>query len=79
MSEYTVVYQFLCPNCNHFGVGKHVFDAEGPAEASHMLSTLTLSCRVCHRSVSTTTTAKTFVSSGRDHEIVEGSMGPAVP
>ena len=21
MSEYTVIYQFLCPNCKHFGVG----------------------------------------------------------
>ncbi len=41
MTSYAVVYQLFCPNCSNMGVGKHVFDANTPDEASRMLSALT--------------------------------------
>ena len=79
MNSFTVIYQFLCPNCNHFAVGTKVFNANGPDEASHMLSAVELSCRVCHRTVMTETLAQTLVCESTDQEASESATGPAVP
>jgi hypothetical protein len=79
MNSFAVIYQFLCPNCSYIGVGKHVFDANGPDEASHMLSTVTLPCTVCHRSVTNDIVAKTYVLANKDQGASDSSTSPAVP
>lgn len=78
MPKFAVVYQFLCPNCNHIAVDEKVLDADGPIEASHLLATLELPCVVCHQTVCVQTQARTFVfaSSNQDDD---SATGPALP
>jgi len=79
MSAFAVVYQFVCPNCNHIGVGKFAFHATDAGEASHMLSTVDVPCHVCHRTVKVAASAKTLVFAATDQDLVDSGTGPAVP
>jgi hypothetical protein len=79
MNSFTVVYHFLCSNCKHIAVGKKVFQANSAEEASHLLSTIELPCRVCHRSVTTEAVATTSVLESTDQELAESSTDPDVP
>lgn len=79
MSAFTVVYQFLCPNCNHIGVGKFVFHANDAGEASHMLSAIDVPCRVCHQTVMVEASAKTLVFTATDQDLSGSGTGPADP
>lgn len=79
MNSYDVVFQFLCPNCRHIGVGQQVFEANTPDQASRMLSTIILPCSVCHQSVKKDVTAKTYVFTSAPVASESTVIGPAVP
>jgi hypothetical protein len=79
MKSFTVVYQFPCSNCKHIAVGKKVFQANSAEEASHLLPTIELACRICHRSVTTEAVATTSVFESTDQDLVESSTDPDVP
>jgi hypothetical protein len=77
MIYFTVVYQFLCPNCKYLNEGKRTFYAIDQEQASHMLPKVLLPCTVCDGSVTAGTIAETFVVAANDQEVLE--IGPAAP
>ena len=79
MTLYTVLYQFLCPNCNYLMVGKMEIEAVNAEEASHGLSNKILPCRVCHQTVTTTAVANTYVYPNDVADASPLTTGPLVP
>lgn len=79
MTRYAVVYQFLCPNCNHIMVGNPEIEAPDAAEASASLVHTGLPCRVCHQSVSVTAKVRTFVYAVPAESSPDSEINPAVP
>jgi len=77
--NFTVVYQFLCPNCKFINSGKKTVQADDAEQASHALATAGVTCRNCHQSVTCEVEAQTVVFTSTDQELADSGIGPAAP
>jgi hypothetical protein len=79
MISYTVVYQFLCPNCKCIMVGSNEIKAEQLLDACVQFSSRTLPCRVCHQTVKTQALVKFLIHLTQPSDLAGSEISPAVP